>query len=55
MLEAKSASNAELIRFLDEEEKAPTAKAEPAATVVAPKVDVVDKAAPAAPVKDEAK
>jgi pimeloyl-ACP methyl ester carboxylesterase len=55
MLEARSASNAELIRFLDEEEKAPAAKAEPAATVVAPKVDVVDKAAPTAPVKDEAK
>lgn len=53
MLEAKNASNAELIRFLDEDDKAASAVA---AAVVAPKVDKVDKvdkAAPIEPKKDE--
>ena len=59
MLEARNASNAELIRFLDEDDKAPAVKPpvtkEAPPPVDAPKADGVDKAAPApqaAPKKD---
>jgi pimeloyl-ACP methyl ester carboxylesterase len=62
MLEAKSASNAELIRFLDEDEKAPTASVEaPPVAVTPPKADKIDKLdkpdrpAPEDPKKDEGK
>jgi pimeloyl-ACP methyl ester carboxylesterase len=56
MLEAKNASNAELIRFLDEDDKAPLAKKDAAPVVDAPKADKVDKPdkpAPVAPKKEE--
>lgn len=58
MIEARNASNAELIRFLDEDDKAPatTTKKDAAAPVDAPKVDKIDKPdrpAPAAPKKEE--
>jgi pimeloyl-ACP methyl ester carboxylesterase len=54
MLEAKNASNAELIRFLDEEEKVPPAKPEAAPAAEGPKADKADKAPRAEPKKDEA-
>jgi hypothetical protein len=55
MLEAKNASNAELIRFLDEDDKAApaTPKKDAAPAVDAPKADKTDKPAPAAPKKEE--
>lgn len=53
MLEAKSASNAELIRFLDEEDKAPPAKPEALPAADAPKADKADKPAPVEPKSGE--